>query len=316
MLCSMVQLPTLVLLLLLFINVVASTNAFANHQGLPSDPCRSFYGHGYCTDYIRKWFSDRRVTISWRGDAIDWIDAAKRAVGSGWSIGKEPREGAIVVFNLSDAGQVALVKSVSSDRHTFVVTQMNYKKGETKPRADTPKNCYVTNFFGVVTEDMWSASDTLIKGFIYPPWKVYLNGVGPVKVGMSPREVSAASAVPLIGDAQRNTACYYIHPKEWPKGVHFMIINGRIARIDINSSEITTLSGARVGHTEDQVKSIYPGQIKVQRHTYEEQGHYLTFVPNDPRYSQYRIVFETDGKVVTRYRAGKLPEVEWVEGCS
>ena len=30
----------------------------------------------------------------------------------------------------------------------------------------------------------------------------------------------------------------------------------------------------------------------------------------------YRIVFETDGKRVLRFRAGKLPEVEYIEGCS
>jgi hypothetical protein len=27
------------------------------------------------------------------------------------------------------------------------------------------------------------------------------------------------------------------------------------------------------------------------------------------------IVFETDGKRVTMFRAGRMPEVEWVEGC-
>jgi hypothetical protein len=40
-------------------------------------------------------------------------------------------------------------------------------------------------------------------------------------------------------------------------------------------------------------------------------GHSLVFTP-DP---QHRIIFETDGKVVTRYRAGRMPEVEWVEKC-
>jgi hypothetical protein len=28
------------------------------------------------------------------------------------------------------------------------------------------------------------------------------------------------------------------------------------------------------------------------------------------------IVFETNGKTVTNFRAGRLPEVKWVEGCS
>ena len=42
-------------------------------------------------------------------------------------------------------------------------------------------------------------------------------------------------------------------------------------------------------------------------------NHYLK--PSDPALP-YRLVFETDGERVTRYRAGRLPEVEWVEGCA
>jgi hypothetical protein len=29
----------------------------------------------------------------------------------------------------------------------------------------------------------------------------------------------------------------------------------------------------------------------------------------------FRIVFETDGQRVTRFRAGRLPAVQYVEGC-
>ena len=32
--------------------------------------------------------------------------------------------------------------------------------------------------------------------------------------------------------------------------------------------------------------------------------------------SGFEVVFETDSQRVTRYRAGRLPEVEYVEGCS
>ena len=43
---------------------------------------------------------------------------------------------------------------------------------------------------------------------------------------------------------------------------------------------------------------------------------YLTYVPKDKSDRNYRVVFETDGKRVLGFRAGKLPEVEFVEGCS
>jgi hypothetical protein len=147
-------------------------------------------------------------------------------------------------------------------------------------------------------------------------WKVYLNGFGPIKVGMSPREASQAIGKSLVGYGHiTGNECYFIHPEKEPKGVDFMIIGGRVARIDVKTPEITTISGARVGHTEDQIKAIYPEQLTAEPHKYLEEGHYLTFIPNDPHYSQFRLVFETDGKVVTTYRAGKLPEVEFVERC-
>jgi hypothetical protein len=147
-------------------------------------------------------------------------------------------------------------------------------------------------------------------------WKVYLNGIGSIRVGMSPGEASRAIGKQLVGPGQiTGDECYYIHLEKETKGVGFMIIGGRVARIDVNTPEITTVSGARVGHTEDQIKSIYPGQLTVGPHKYVEQGHYLTFIPKEPQFSQFRLVFETDGNVVTSYRAGKLPEVELVEHC-
>jgi hypothetical protein len=38
--------------------------------------------------------------------------------------------------------------------------------------------------------------------------------------------------------------------------------------------------------------------------------------PSAPGERDFRIVFETEKGKVTRYRAGRLPSVAWVEGCS
>ncbi|HAJ60211.1 MAG TPA: hypothetical protein DCP31_13915 [Cyanobacteria bacterium UBA8543] len=82
------------------------------------------------------------------------------------------------------------------------------------------------------------------------------------------------------------------------------------------NSRVSTVRGARIGDTESKIKSLYPGQIRVTRHHYQSNGHYLIFTPKDRSEANYRIIFETDGNRVTNFRAGKLPEVEWVEGCS
>jgi hypothetical protein len=90
-----------------------------------------------------------------------------------------------------------------------------------------------------------------------------------------------------------------------------MVIEGRIARIDVDSATIATTAGARVGDSEQHIRELYGERLITSPHKYVE-GHYLTVTPRD---TAHRILFETDGQRVTRYRAGRVPEVEWVERC-
>lgn len=148
--------------------------------------------------------------------------------------------------------------------------------------------------------------------------KVYINGIGSVRIGMTVAQASIAAGTKLIREGAAETPnCFYVQPRQ-PKYIAFMVTNGRISRVDVweKNKFITTLSGAKIGDTEAKIKSLYPRQIQVTPHEYVQGGHYLTFVPKDVSDKNYRIVFETDGKKVTRFRSGKLPEVEYVEGCS
>jgi hypothetical protein len=146
--------------------------------------------------------------------------------------------------------------------------------------------------------------------------KLSLYGIGGIKVGMNVAQAGKAAGTRLVGD-KPNNACYYVKPQVEPKEIGFMVTQGRISRVDVwENKNITTLKGAKLGDSETRIKSLYPGQIKVTSHKYVQGGHYLTFIPKDSADKNYRLVFETNGKVVTRFRSGKLPEVEFVEGCS
>ncbi|MDZ8224748.1 hypothetical protein [Nostoc sp. ChiVER01] len=146
--------------------------------------------------------------------------------------------------------------------------------------------------------------------------KLSINGVGQVRVGMTVSQAAKAAGTKLVGDTP-NKNCYYVKPQNEPKNLLFMVTKGRISRVDVRqNTQITTLKGAKIGDTEAQIKSFYPGQIKVTPHKYVQGGHYLTFIPKDRANQNYRVIFETDGKRVTQFRSGKLPEVEFVEGCS
>lgn len=161
-----------------------------------------------------------------------------------------------------------------------------------------------------------TVSTVIAKAKLTNQAKLFINGIGTVRVGMTVSQAAKAAGTKLVGDSP-NDNCYYVKPQNEPKNISFMVTKGRISRVDVRqNTQITTLKGAKIGDTEAQIKSLYPEQIQVTPHKYVQGGHYLTFIPKDRADQNYRVVFETDGKFVTQFRSGKLPEVEFVEGCS
>jgi hypothetical protein len=66
---------------------------------------------------------------------------------------------------------------------------------------------------------------------------------------------------------------------------------------------------------ETEVLSRYRGRVRVEPHPYmSPEGHYL--VVDDGARRGLRMIFETDGSRVTAVRAGRLPEVDLIEGCA
>lgn len=145
-------------------------------------------------------------------------------------------------------------------------------------------------------------------------WTVTELGIGPVRAGMTVAEARAALGGALT-EASSAPSCGYATSSRAPKGVNFMIVDGRIARADVRGGTTATAAGAKIGDTEQRVRALYAGRIAVTPHKYTN-GHYLTVTPSNPADSAYRIVFETDSSRVTVYRSGLRPPVEWVEGCS
>lgn len=143
----------------------------------------------------------------------------------------------------------------------------------------------------------------------------HVTGFGPVRAGMTVAEAERALGTGLVLLGPRMEPCHYVLDEKRP-GVAYMIIAGHVARVDIRrGSTIRTAEGAGIGDTEERIQALYPGRVEVQPHKYVD-GHYLIVRSTAPADSIHRMVFETDGKKVTSYRTGRLPEVRWVEGCS
>jgi hypothetical protein len=145
---------------------------------------------------------------------------------------------------------------------------------------------------------------------------VEMRGVGPVRIGMTPKEASKAAGIALPGDPYElyeDGSCYYVVPEGDVDAFGFMVADGKIARVDVtDTTAVATAEGARIGDSEQHILELYPGAA-VEPHAYEgPEGHYLKTRDAD---GAYGYVFETDGQKVTRYRAGRYPEVEYIEGC-
>ena len=144
---------------------------------------------------------------------------------------------------------------------------------------------------------------------------VNVRGIGPIAAGMTLDEANAATGNALIIPATLQE-CDFVRMKNGPEGLMFMVEQRKISRVDVQSGTIATTTGAKIGDSEDRIRSLYPGQVTVQPHKYDEGGRYLIVTPGTAADKDYRIIFETNGKTVQRFRSGKLPAVQYVEGCS
>ena len=144
-----------------------------------------------------------------------------------------------------------------------------------------------------------------------PAWAVTLEAAGPVRFGMTAREASAAvGGTPAPADS----GCGYWLPQGAPAGLRIMMENGIAVRADVDSSGVTTIGDLGVGSPVESVVVALGPSLQVAPHKYQwELGwRYLTFSDD----STHRLVFEVDSHVVRAWRAGLLPAVEYVEGCS
>lgn len=149
-----------------------------------------------------------------------------------------------------------------------------------------------------------------------PPWVARADGVGPVRVGMrvgpTARLINATARTERI---EPDESCGQAFLSTAPKGVSFMVEGDTIVRVDVDSVGVKTEDGIGVGSTEAEVRAQYKTLAKVSAHPYEgPKGHYITVDRAGDR--RYRMIFETDGNVVTRFRVGRREAVDLIEGCA
>jgi hypothetical protein len=154
-------------------------------------------------------------------------------------------------------------------------------------------------------------------------WTIQLRNAGPLNIGMSIAEVrrilndETASLIYWEDPAPDNFECAYLESAKKPKDLGLMFQNGYLVRIDVHKREIQAASGARVGDSEERIKELYPGQIKVEPHDHiSKSGRYLIYKPADSKDQNYGMIFETYNGSVTSFRTGTEAAITLSEGCN
>lgn len=163
---------------------------------------------------------------------------------------------------------------------------------------------------GVASSREWTAAARLTSAS-----KVSTQGLGPVRVGMSKARSERAAGMPMRFSGPARFGCRYMEPADRRVRASFMLTRGRVVRVDVARRGIATPSGVRVGDSEASVRRRFAGRLRVSRHEYTD-GYYLEFVPEDRAERNRRVIFETSRGRVSYIRAGRLPEVRYIEGCS
>ncbi|MBE9053748.1 hypothetical protein IQ243_25780 [Nostocales cyanobacterium LEGE 11386] len=174
----------------------------------------------------------------------------------------------------------------------------------------------LTNLF------FWASSLLFPDTGITKKSQIDYNGLGPVKIGMTIKEAELAGRIKLVPVEGNELAlwpmgklktqgCSYVQPWTF-YGVHLMLVDGYITRIEIHNTYTTTTTGARINSSPSWVKSLY-GQHA--RTTTEKSGRkiYITVIP--PEAKNHRIIFESNQLGVDRFMVGKLPEIDQKNGC-
>lgn len=144
-------------------------------------------------------------------------------------------------------------------------------------------------------------------------WTVTPSGIGAIRVGMSMDDLRRVAG--NFNPPKAAAECSYVRPAMAPPGVLVMLARGRVARIDVDSVGVRSDAEIAVGDSSSRVTAAYAGRVAATPHKYIQGGQYLTVRAASPADSALRIVFETDSGRVTRFRSGRVPEVEWVERC-
>jgi len=144
--------------------------------------------------------------------------------------------------------------------------------------------------------------------------RVTIDGLGPIKIGMTERQAERAGQVTLTGSGS-GPDCRYLYLRQGAIQADFMLSNSRIVRVDLVRRGVRTTGDVRIGDSEASVRRRFAGRLRIQPTKYIPGGFDLELRPRKRSERNRRLIFGTDGTKVVYVQAGRLPEARLVERC-
>jgi hypothetical protein len=139
-------------------------------------------------------------------------------------------------------------------------------------------------------------------------------GLPPASVGQTLRQAEAALKAPLlVAPGQPDAPCQKRTTTAQP-GVVYVVDGGLITRVETRDARHASISGVRVGDDARKARQVYGARLSVQPHLYFDKGLRLSVYSPD---RMFALVMESNdsGRIIA-LRAGAVPAVEQLEGCS
>ena len=152
---------------------------------------------------------------------------------------------------------------------------------------------------GAVTLDNFSSISTV--------------GLDTVTFGMTVNAAQKAAGTRFSPVTPRGE-CFLAIPNRGPDGITFWIIENTVERVDVENELIRTRSGVGIGDTELLINELFGEKIET-RVLPNSSEKLLIYVPSDSSDKDFRVVFKSNGRVITKLWSGRLPWVEMTEIC-
>lgn len=144
---------------------------------------------------------------------------------------------------------------------------------------------------------------------------ITVNGMGPLRMGMSRNEAEKAIGSPIPGEENKVRVCTEFTIRGGPEGLALRFVSDRLVAIVVRtpSTSVSTRSGIHIGSYRSEVFDTYAGEITTT--TTVDDNEELIFAPAAPKFAGKIIAFSMSNGTVESFMAGERDWATFGPSC-